>query len=68
MKKGFLLKNLIRVIGLKLILLQGLINVSYYYMDFIFIIGTCKDSLASASHSELTSKFSESLWKKLEAM
>ena len=34
----------------------------YYFMDFISVTGTCKDSLASALHSDLMSKFPESLW------
>ena len=37
-------------------------HILYYFMDFISVIGTCKDFLASASHSDLMSKFPESLW------
>ena len=62
MKKGVLFEILTRVSGSKLILLQNFSHLLYYFMDFISVIGTCKDSLASASHSDLISKFPESLW------
>ena len=40
-------------------------HILYYCMDVILVIGTCEDFLAFASHSELMSKFPDSVWATL---